>query len=536
MTRKQMDEYLKETYEQNEYMKISEKKRAAVYVRYSSENQRDGYSVEYQLDECKKYIESEGMLFVNSYIDEATTGKTTDNRAAFFQMLADVKRGLYDCVIVYKYSRFARNLVEASIYRQQIEKAGAQLISAMERIDDTTPEGKMMRNIIMVMDEYYSDNLATFVSSSMHTAAKSGKILGGAALFGYRRNEEKKLEIEPREAELVKRIFELYANGMPLGRIVEHLNADGIRTRRGNPFSESGLYAILRNEKYIGRFTYSVEGYETIVIDNAIPAIIDAETWQRVHQRIADYALNTTTPRPRKKERIYPLTGKITCGCCGNVFFGSAKARAKTDVEYNYYVCRGKKHLKICTNKDIRKEHLEAFVFGEIKKHLLNPEVIEKLTEETYAIIADGAEDLGADLKKLKAEKAKIEKKLEALLDAMLDGDMPKSMMKKKSAKLNESLAEIEKQLDRKQVAAASAVSKDMIRGFLTQLMQDLDSGNPELQQAVAEQMVRNVIVSEDEVTAEIGVNFNYFFRDEDQNGGAILRISLKRKDLKQKK
>ena len=128
------------------------KLRAAIYVRYSSENQRDGYSVEYQLEECQNYIQSQGYEFIQSYIDEAVSGKSTKDRNAFFELLSDVKKGFYDVVIVYKYSRFARNLMEATLYRQQIEKNGAKLVSAMERIDDSTPEGRMMRNIIMTMD------------------------------------------------------------------------------------------------------------------------------------------------------------------------------------------------------------------------------------------------------------------------------------------------------------------------------------------------------------------------------------------------
>lgn len=206
MTTHDINQYINDNFERDEVGYISEKKRAAVYVRFSSENQRDGYSVEYQMDECRKYIEENDMQFVRAYVDEATTGKTTNNRNAFFEMLNDVKRGLYDCVVVYKYSRFARNLVEATIYRQQIEKAGATLISAMERIDDSTPEGKMMRNIIMVMDEYYSENLAVFVQSSMHTAAKSGKMMGSPAPLGYKYDENRMLEIDEQEADVVRNI------------------------------------------------------------------------------------------------------------------------------------------------------------------------------------------------------------------------------------------------------------------------------------------------------------------------------------------
>ena len=513
----------------------AEKKRVAIYIRYSSENQRDGYSVEYQLDECKKYIKQHDMLFVNSYIDEATTGKTTANRSAFFDMLGDVKRGLYDCVVVYKYSRFARNLVEATLYAHQIEKAGAKLISAMERIDDSTPEGKMMRNIIMIMDEYYSDNLATFVQSSMHTAAKSGRIMGGTAPLGYRLNSDKRLEIDEHEAEIIRSIFGLYASGFSLADILRWTVDKGYRTRRGNPFTESALYVILRNEKYIGRFVYEVKGYDAIIIEDAVPRIIDDETWHRVQEKISECLQNKHQPKPRLKERSYPLTGKIVCGCCGNSYIGSAKVSRKRNQDYSYYVCRGKKKMKICHNKDIRKEQVEDFVFGEIKKRLLNPDIIDRIARETYEIVSDGTGDIEAEIKKLKAEKTKIEKRLEILLDAMLDGEIPKSVMNKKSEKLNAELEAIQKQLDEKQVAAVTSITYEKVYGYLEQLMNDLEHGDNDMKKAVINQMVRSITIYEDRVDAEIGVNYRYFFRDSAKLGRPGLRVSLKREHMTEK-
>lgn len=535
MTTKQLDKYITQNFEKDEVGYISEKKRAAVYVRFSSENQRDGYSVEYQMDECRKYIEENDMQFVRAYVDEATTGKTTNNRNAFFEMLNDVKRGLYECVVVYKYSRFARNLVEATIYRQQIEKSGATLISAMERIDDSTPEGKMMRNIIMVMDEYYSENLAVFVQSSMHTAAKSGKMMGSPAPLGYKYNENRLLEIDEQEAEIVRSIFELYANGFSYADILRWLRDRGLRTRRGKYFSESGIYAILRNEKYIGRFVYSVEGYETIIIDDALPALISADVWQRVQNRIEDWKNNTYQPTPRRsKNRAYPLTGKIICACCGNHYIGESKATyAATGTQYNYYSCRGKKRMQVCKNKSVRKDLLENYVFGELKKHLLNPAIIDRIAQETFDLVSDGTGDVEAEIKSLKSDIVKVEKRLEALLDAMLDGDIPKSIMNRKSEKLNAELSDLQKQLERKNVEATTSTSYDMVRGYLLQLMTDLEHGDDDMKKAVVQQMVKQITVSEDEITVEIGVNFDYFFRDTAQCGGANLRLSQKRKDLK---
>lgn len=515
------------------------KLRAAIYIRYSSENQRDGYSVEYQLDECKKYIDEQDYLLINSYVDEATTGKTTNNRSAFFELLNDVKKGMYDVVIVYKYSRFARNLVEASLYRQQIEKQGVKLISAMERIDDSTPEGRMMRNIIMVMDEYYSDNLSTFVQSSMYTAAKNGKFLGGQAPFGYMINDEGTYSINVKEAEIVKSIFDLYVNSFTMSDILRWLDAQGYRTRKGNNFSVSGIYTILHNAKYIGRYEYQVEGYDTVIIDDAFTPIIDIDVWHRAQLR-NDNATDKFSTKGRVRKRTYPLTGKITCGCCGDQFVGNAKTHndKKTGErkEYNYYTCRGKKHKRVCKNKDIRKDLLENYVFSEIKKNMLNAEDIEKISERVYSLVAEDNTDLTSEIKALKKEKSQLEKKQEALVDLLLDGDISKSVLNKKSAKLKERLAAVEKQLDMKQIAASTAISIDMVKGYLTQLLNDLESGDDALKKAAVDQVVKEIIVAEDDVTVTLGVNYNYFFRDKHHCGGGLCHLSLKRKELKRYK
>ena len=508
MSTKELQQYVSENFEQSENGYITSK-RAAVYIRYSSENQRDGYSVEYQLDECQKYIDNNGMLFVKSYIDEAVSGKSANNRTAFFEMLNDVKNGLYDCVVVYKYSRFARNLVEATLYRQQIEKAGAQLISAMERIDDSTPEGRMMRNIIMVMDEYYSDNLATFVRSAQYLAAKNGKIMGAIAPLGLKYNDEGTLSINEEEAPAVRLIFKMFADGASQAAILRQLDALGYRTRKGIPYKSSTLSGLLTNEKYIGRYSIEIEGYEKIVHENAFDALIDKSTWYRVQERLNTKRAEKET-KPRVRKRSYPLTGKIVCTCCHHPYIGSAKGYEIVNgvrVDYNYYVCKGKDDKRICKNKNIRKERLEAFVFEQIRKHLLNENAIEKIAAETYNILNTDEAPTEADLKTLRAEKKKIETKLEKMLDGFIDGVIPKSVLERKSASLTEQANAIDKQITRIEIAQSTVVTLDKVRAHLKSLMYNLESGELDLQKTVVDQTVHKIYISEEAVELALQIN-----------------------------
>lgn len=499
-------------------------RRAAIYIRYSSENQRDGYSIEYQMDECMKYIREQGFTFEKAYIDEAVSGKSADKRNAFFELLADVKRGLYDVVIVYKYSRFARNLMEATLYRQQIEKNGAKLISAMERIDDSTPEGRMMRNIIMTMDEYYSDNLSTFVQSSMYTAAKSGKYLGGILPYGFSVNENGKFIENKAEADIVRRVFELRAAGAMPADILRMFQAEGIRGRNGKPFTQQLLNKIVRSEKYIGTYKYTVKGYEPITIEGAFEPIVARELWDRV-QYILDQTTAKRGVRGRSRKNVYPLTGKVFCACCGEPFTGNSKGNGIA-----YYTCRGQDKLQICKNGSIMKSVLEDYVFGKIKELILCENHVDEIARIVFDTFSSSAadSDIEADIKALKKEKADIERMLESLLDLVLDGTMPKDILHKKSAALQEKLQAVESALKSKEYAASSAVTYDGIRGFLLDMIRQLESADATVKKAIADQFIDRITVNENDVTVRLTVS-PVLTGDKLNNGWALFTLSPER-------
>lgn len=500
--------------------------RAAVYIRYSSENQRDGYSVEYQLDECKKYIDEHGFSFEKAYIDEAVSGKSTNNRDAFFSLLSDVKNGLYDVVIVYKYSRFARNLMEATLYRQQIEKHGAKLISAMERIDDSTPEGRMMRNIIMTMDEYYSDNLSTFVQSSMYTAAKQGKYLGGIPPYGFQISEKGEFVENKAEADIVRRVFDLRAAGAFPADILRIFHAEGVRGRNGKPFTQQLLNKIFRSEKYIGTYKYAVKGYDPVYIPNAFPAIVEREKWDKVQHIITTITdKRNVNAKGRARRYTYPLTGKIVCGCCGEPFTGNSKGNG-----ISYYTCRGQDKLHICKNGSILKPVLEDYVFGKIKELILAENHIDEIARIVVDTLNNSnvEENIEADIKSLRKEKVAIERKLENLLDLMLDGEISKELLTRKSDGLQSELKAVETALKSKEFTASTAVTYDGIRAFLLDTVKQLENADDAVKKAVASQFVDSITVNENDINVRLTVS-PVFTGDKLNNGWALFTLSPER-------
>ena len=365
-----------------------------------------------------------------------------------------------------------------------------------------------MRNIIMVMDEYYSDNLATFVQSAQYLAAKNGKIMGGIAPLGLKYNDNGTYDINEDEAPAIRLIFKMFADGASQAAILRQLDALGYRTRNGIPYKASTFAGILTNVKYIGRYEIEITGYEKIVHENAFPALIDIDTWNRVQMRLEKKKAEKEA-RPRMKKRSYPLTGKIICTCCKHPYIGSAKGGISNGVrvDYNYYVCKGKDDKRICKNKNIRKEKLEKYVFDQIRENFLNEDIIDKLAQETYKILS--ADDVPSedDLKALRAEKKKIEKKLELLLDSFIEGELPKSVLQRKSASLTEQTTAIERQIMRIEIAQSNVVTLDKVKTYLKTLMYNLESGDPDLQKTVVDQTVQKIYISESsiEIVLQIG-------------------------------
>ena len=506
-------------------------KRAAIYIRYSSENQRDGYSIEYQLEECKKYLETNGYELIEVYIDEAVSGKSTNNRTAFFKLLSDVKKGICDVVVVYKYSRFARNLMEARLYHHQIEKAGVKLISAMEQIDDSTPEGRMMRNIIMTMDEYYSDNLSTFVQSSMYTAAKKGKYLGGILPYGFKADEEGNFIENKEEADNVRRIFELRANGVQPADILRIFQNEGIRGRNNKPFTQQLLNKIVRSEKYIGTYKYKVKGYDPILIPNAFAPIIDLDTWNKVQIEVDKN--NHKKVKPRKRKNVYALTGKIYCAICGEPFTGNSKGVVKKNSEERlcYYTCRGQDKLQICKNGSINKTVLEEYVFSKVKELILSENLIDDISSQVYEMLEKdtSSNNIEDDILELKKGIKSLEKKQETLLELMLDGELSKELLNKKTSQINDELKILKKALLSKEHTASSVVTLEDIKAFLNKTVNELEQADDLIKKSIADQFIDKIIVYEDHVNIRLTVA-PLFIGDKLNKGWALFSLSPERK------
>jgi len=188
-----------------------------IYARYSSDNQR-AESIESQVRAIKEYCEKNQIQIIDTYIDKARSATTSD-RPAFINMINDSEHWQFEAVVVHKLDRFSRGRYDSTYYKRELKKNGVELISVLENLDDS-PESIILESVLEGMAEYYSANLAREVMKGMKENARKCKHTGGLPPLGYDVTENKEYIINEKEAEAVRIIFRIYAQGKGYGPII----------------------------------------------------------------------------------------------------------------------------------------------------------------------------------------------------------------------------------------------------------------------------------------------------------------------------
>lgn len=350
---------------------------SVLYIRYSSENQRDE-SYEAQRRALEEYCIRNNYKIKECYFDRAKSA-TSDKRPEFQRMIADAEKGGFEYIIVHKLDRFSRDKYDSIFYKRKLRNLGVRVISALENLDDT-PESVILESVIEGMSEYYSKNLAREVKKGLAENAYQCKHTGGLAPLGYDVDPiTKKYLMNEEEAEVVKLIYKLYLDDWTSGNIIKKLNELGYRTKKKTEWTKNSLQSILRNEKYTGTYIYNKvaakdirgkrnnhnykDNEEIIRVENGLPVIISKEDFGRVQEKMAGRKLD---PSQAVSKQTYLLSGLVKCQCghamSGNVRRPKRKNKSGTvnKPEYVSYRCgcRKTKSTIVCDNSEILKEYL----------------------------------------------------------------------------------------------------------------------------------------------------------------------------------
>lgn len=396
--------------------------KAVIYARFSSHSQRD-VSIDQQLQACRRFADRQDIEILDVYEDRAMTG-TNDKRPGFQKMLRDAERGNWDYVIVYTLDRFARNRYDSAIHKRALRNCGVKVLSAMENISDD-PTGILMESILEGYAEYYSQELSRKIRRGMDdNAAKC--LCNGQIPFGYVRGSDGRFAVDEREAAIVRDIYQRVRSGDRLICIIEDLNARGIMTKRGRPWTHSSFNTLLSNERYTGIYIY-----KDVRIPGGIPQIIPQPLFDEVQMLLhtkknprsnaaLDASAKDAVPQRRRQENgIYYLTGKLFCGNCKSPMIGIS-GRSKCGPMYYYYTCKGKRSGGSCEKRNVNREYIERTIAQQLKETMLNDTTIHALADAAIAYQENKADELEVTV--LHERLAEIQKSIKNLVAAVEAG------------------------------------------------------------------------------------------------------------------
>lgn len=454
---------------------------AVAYARYSSAGQRD-VSIEQQLADIRAYARREGFTLVHEYADHARSGfKNASARTAFQSMMAAAEKGTFDTVLAWKVDRFGRNREDSAIYKGKLRKFGVKVIYAMEPIPEGSA-GVLLEGMLEATAEWYSRQLSENVTRGMTDNAHRC-LYNGTRIIGYTRGPDGRYALQPDEAAVVRKIFELYCTGLSAARICRILNDQGIRTSRGRSWAVESLLRVVSNERYTGVYIWG-----DIRVENGMPAIIERSTYEEAQR------MKRKTARHIEQCNVdYLLTGKAFCGHCTAAMIGDS-GTSKDGTRHHYYTCQSRKARKSCDKKSVQKDRLESAVVDFVLDHVLSDPQIEKTAD---AVMALQAEELkSSPLAAMESEYAEINKQIENINNAIAAGVWSSSTVTKLK-ELESSAETLRVSCETLRFSQSQLMDRDRVLFFLRRFTKG-DRSDPLLRRHVIETFVNAVYVFDD--------------------------------------
>lgn len=435
-------------------------KTAAAYIRVSTEDQVE-YSPDSQLKAIRDYARKNDMILPEEFIfvDEGISGRKAAKRPEFMKMIgtAKIKPKQFDVILLWKFSRFARNREDSIVYKSMLRKqCGIEVISISEQLgEDKT--SILIEALIEAMDEYYSINLAEEVRRGMTEKAQRGEVVSTPP-FGYDVKDNVFVP-NPETAPIVKMIFNKYLSGRGCLEIAKELNTMGIRTKYGNKWENRGVEYVLRNVVYTGKLTWTpvksktrdYKNEATIITQGKHEPIIEQEIFDKVQEMILEKK-KLFPKHSRQSSNEFMLKGFLKCSNCGGALVYALNDR----VQCNRY---SKGTCEVSHSASLSK--LNASVINALKSDL------ETQNFNIYNI-KSAEEQKGSDITPILIEKEK--KKLERIKEAYAAGIDTLEEYRSNKERILKAIEELEKN------KKSSVINKeDMHKKLSATIRQSLD-------------------------------------------------------------
>jgi DNA invertase Pin-like site-specific DNA recombinase len=419
-------------------------KTAAAYIRVSTEDQTE-FSPDSQLKAIRKYAKEHDMILPDEFIfaDEGISGRKTDKRVQFQRMIgtAKLKPKPFDVILLWKFSRFARNREDSIVYKSMLRKqCGIDVVSISEQLSEDKTS-VLIEALIEAMDEYYSLNLAEEVRRGMNEKFSRGGVVSQPP-FGYRMQDGIFFPDET-AAPIVQMIFDDYLAGMPTKRIALKLNDMGIRTRHGNPWENRTVEYLLTNPVYIGKLRRSKNGdrsdrfhEQDECIDGQHQPIITPAIYDAVQAKRADTKKNYRKYARQGQPVQFMLKGLVRCDHCGATLVMCQSGASK------FLQCNNYNRGKCKVSHAISVTKINPVVLEKIRADLDDQNLRLKLEAQCASKAPDTVSRLPAAIEREEKKLLRIREAFEAGIDTLEEYRENKQRITERIAVLRQTLAE----------------------------------------------------------------------------------------------
>ncbi len=502
--------------------------RVTFYARVSTDKDEQLNSLENQVQYYTELIQSKpNWTYIEGYIDEGISGTSTKKRDSFNRMIRDAKAGRFDFIITKEISRFSRSTLDSIKYTQELLEHDVGVLFQNDNINtlDSDSEFRLVVMAGVAQDEVRK--LSDRLKFGFRQAIKNGHVLGNDKLWGYDK-KDCVLTINEEEAQVVRRIFDLYANQqMGIRRISQTLYDEGSTSRKGNAFNVLTIRHILFNPKYKGwycanksqtvdyrskRKVFLDESEWVMYPDPSIPAIVSEDLWDRANALYKRRSRQMMSHQSAAEfHNRYPYSGKIICEEHGTSFHRQVLKSAKGEKEVwqcRVYRDRGR---AACSAPQLRTTELDQIMAQIFDQLAQNKQAIIDAVVTVLQSVPD-EHDYTQVIRHIEEDLSAIQAKKDRLLEMSIEGVISTAEFKQRNDGFNEQAKVLEERLAALQAEAEkgqrTAAQMEEIR---TALEQELTFQNG-INSALVTTILDKIVVKKDSTKEKLHLDIHLKF------------------------
>lgn len=480
-------------------------KRGALYIRVSTNDQVE-YSPASQIKLCKKYAKEHFIEIIPEHVyqEDGISGTKADKRPQFQKMIANAKSKPkpFDVILIYDFSRFARNKEESVMYKALLrKKLDIEVISITQPLTEGK-ESIILESMYEAMDEYYSVNLSENVKRGKIEKASRGEFQGQAP-YGYIYDKNtKNLIINEETADVVKMIFKKWIEPeMTIKKLCNYMNNTGIKTTKGHLWCDRTMKLILQNPAYIGKVRFTEGGMlrnyshpNMIIKDGKHKPIIDMETWNLAKQKMDDHHKKWYKYKKEYSAHKHWLNGLLKCDNCGASLTHVGGVKNK----YPHFQCCGYTKGRCKVSHYLSDSQIIPTIIEQLKKDYtekLDIKIINKENTNEYE-----------DIQLLEKQLKRLESKLKRIKDAYINEIDTLEEYKENKKTIEKEKEQINKELEKLNYQQTKEKRKEKTYKLCEEAYKILSDENAseELKDDISHRIFEKIVYNKKEESIEI--------------------------------